>query len=111
MKIQKSKIKFRDSKTKFRKQENKIQKQQNKIQETGKIKLGAPTTKNDTRKSPKMRPENHQNMVPKHKNYDPKLPQDQAEKSQIPQKTREKRSKTGSKHAANQTKKLRKIQK
>ena len=40
-----------------------------------------------------MRPENHQNIAPKHKNYDPKLPQDQAEKSQIPKNHAKKGSK------------------
>ena len=79
-----------------------IQKSKNKIR--NKIKFRNNTTKNHTRKSPKYGPK-------KHKNYDPKLGQDQAEKSQIPQKSHEKRVKTGSKHATNQTKKLRKIQK
>ena len=82
MKIQKSKIKFRNSKTKFKKQENKIQ-------DTPKIKLG--TQHNTTQ--PKTTPENHQNMVPKHKNYDPKLPENQAEKSQITKKHAKKGSK------------------
>ncbi len=48
-------------------------------------------------------------MVPKHKNYDPKLPQDQAENLKFPKKHAKKRVKTGSKPATNQTKKLRKF--